>query len=87
MRTHLLRGIVLIAVVSVFGIGGAGAQQALTWTAGPVGGGWYQMAGGFAELIREKGGITVKVIPGGGTQNPKIIENGDAAWASACRRS
>lgn len=78
MRTHLLRWIVLIAVVSVLGVGGAGAQQALTWTAGPLGGGWYQMAGGFAELIREKAGVTVKVIPGGGTQNPAIIEKGDA---------
>ena len=39
MRTHLLRWIILIAVVSIFGVGGAGAQQALTWTAGPVGGG------------------------------------------------
>lgn len=78
MGTHLLRWTTFVALVSLFGVGGVDAQQALTWTAGPVGGGWYQMAGGFAELIREKAGVTVKVIPGGGTQNPAIIEKGDA---------
>jgi TRAP transporter TAXI family solute receptor len=66
---------------ALLGLSGAGAQQkaiSLTWTAGPVGGGWYQMAGGIAELIRETTGITVKVIPGGGTQNPPLIDKGDA---------
>src|SRR5512146_3172883 len=57
---------------------GARAQQALTWTAGAVGGGWYAISGGMAELIREKAGINIKVIPGGGTQNPVLVEKGDA---------
>jgi len=34
--------------------GGAAAQQSLTWTAGAVGGGWYTISGGMAELLREK---------------------------------
>ncbi len=75
-----------IAAVTVsFGVllavSGVVAQQkavSLTWTAGPVGGGWYQMAGGIAELIRDTTGMTVKVIPGGGTQNPPLIDKGDA---------
>jgi hypothetical protein len=58
--------------------GGAGAQQSLTWTAGPVGGGWYAISGGMAELVREKAGITIKVVPGGGTQNPVLVSKGDA---------
>ncbi len=57
---------------------GAPAQQSLTWTAGAVGGGWYAISGGMAELIREKAGLNIKVIPGGGTQNPVLVEKGDA---------
>ncbi len=56
----------------------AGAQPSLTWTAGAVGGGWYAISGGMAELIREKAGITIKVIPGGGTQNPVLVAGGEA---------
>lgn len=52
--------------------------QVLTWTAGGVGGGWYTIAGGIAALINEKsGGITVKVIPGGGTVNPRLVDKGE----------
>lgn len=52
--------------------------QNLTWTAGGVGGGWYTIAGGISNLINEKsGGITVKVIPGGGTVNPALVEKGE----------
>ena len=42
----------------------AAAQPSLTWTAGAVGGGWYAISGGMAELIREKAGLNIKVIPG-----------------------
>lgn len=59
---------------------GEAAQQkpvTLTWSAGPVGGGWYLIAGGIAELIRDTTGINVKVVPGGGTQNPPLIDKGD----------
>jgi TRAP transporter TAXI family solute receptor len=52
--------------------------QTLTWTAGGVGGGWYTIGGGIANLINEKsGGITVKVIPGGGTVNPRLVDKGE----------
>jgi TRAP-type uncharacterized transport system substrate-binding protein len=62
-------------------VAAASAQQkpvSLTWTAGPVGGGWYTIAGGIAELVRDTTGFNLKVIPGGGTQNAPIIEKGDA---------
>ena len=58
--------------------GAAAAQQSLTWTAGAVGGGWYTISGGMAELLREKAGLNIKVIPGGGTQNPLLVQKGDA---------
>ena len=66
--------------------GGAAAQQSLTWTAGAVGGGWYAISGGMAELLREKAGLNIKVIPGGGTQNPLLVQKGTPILAWACRR-
>jgi TRAP transporter TAXI family solute receptor len=52
--------------------------QTLTWTAGGVGGGWYSIAGGISNIINGKSdGITVKVIPGGGTVNPSLVNKGD----------
>jgi uncharacterized protein len=59
-------------------VGTAAAQQSLTWTAGAVGGGWYAISGGMAELMREKTGLNIKVVPGGGTQNPVLVQNGEA---------
>src|SRR3990170_2987243 len=58
--------------------GGAAAQPSLTWTAGAVGGGWYSISGGMAELLREKAGLNIKVVPGGGTQNPVLVHKGEA---------
>ncbi len=74
------RLLLLFLALSVVGLtaGGALAQQSLTWTAGAVGGGWYAISGGMAELIREKAGLNIKVIPGGGTQNPVLVEKGEA---------
>jgi TRAP transporter TAXI family solute receptor len=66
----ILFGFVLFASLS--------QAQTLTWTAGGVGGGWYAIAGGISNIINEKaGGITVKVIPGGGTVNPRLVDKGD----------
>jgi TRAP transporter TAXI family solute receptor len=66
----------LLAAVAL--VAPAGAQQSLTWTAGAVGGGWYAISGGMAELLREKAGLNIKVIPGGGTQNPVLVQKGEA---------
>lgn len=78
MRLRFPIAFLTIALAALAAASPARAQQALTWTAGPLGGGWYQQSGGFAELIREKAGITVKVVPGGGVQNAAVIEKGDA---------
>src|SRR5262252_2450707 len=56
----------------------ARAQQSLTWTSGAVGGGWYSMCGGIAELMRDKAGLDIKVVPGGGAQNAVLIQKGEA---------
>jgi uncharacterized protein len=72
-------GLVAVALALVVALaGGTAAQQSLTWTAGAVGGGWYAISGGMAELLREKANLNIKVIPGGGTQNPLLVEKGDA---------
>jgi TRAP transporter TAXI family solute receptor len=77
MRKHFWLVVMALALVATMA-GGAAAQQSLTWTAGAVGGGWYAISGGMAELLREKAGLNIKVIPGGGTQNPVLVEKGEA---------
>lgn len=74
-----MKRILVLFFVSLIVLGASLAQaQTLTWTAGGVGGGWYAIAGGISNLINEKsGGITVKVIPGGGTVNPSLVNKGD----------
>jgi uncharacterized protein len=59
--------------------GAAFAQQTLTWTAGALGGGWYDISTGVAALLCEKANLNIKVIPGGGAQNPVLVDKGDAA--------
>jgi uncharacterized protein len=56
------------------------AQQiTLTWTAGGAGGGWYSIAGGIATIIKEADpDIVIKVIPGGGLQNPAVVASNGA---------
>lgn len=70
--------VVAILAAMLVATGPVVAQQSLTWTAGAVGGGWYAISGGMAELLREKAGLNIKVIPGGGTQNPVLVQKGDA---------
>ena len=79
MRLGRRLGLVLGFVAMVAGTGAlARAQRSLTWTAGAVGGGWYAICGGVAELMREKAGLQVKVVPGGGAQNAVMIQKGEA---------
>ena len=73
------RCVALAAVVlSVMGIAAfplqAGEQITLTWTAGGAGGGWYSIAGGIATIVKEADpDIVIKVVPGGGLQNPAVV--------------
>jgi TRAP transporter TAXI family solute receptor len=57
----------------------AGSSQAITWTAGALGGGWFDISSGLAALLREKANLTIRVIAGGGAQNPVLVDKGDAA--------
>lgn len=56
--------------------GASASAQSLEWTTGQLGGGWYGMGTGLATLIMEKTDLDIKVVPGGGTDNPMKIEAG-----------
>jgi uncharacterized protein len=76
------RTLALAAVLLILPAGTAfaqQAQQAITWTAGALGGGWFDISTGMAALLREKASLTIRVIPGGGAQNPVLVDKGDAA--------
>jgi len=75
---NLWKGVVVLIAALLPVASSASAQQSLSWTAGAVGGGWYAISGGMAELLREKAGLNIKVIPGGGTQNPPLVQKGEA---------
>jgi uncharacterized protein len=68
--------VVLFASLLVLVAGGASAQRPLRWTSGVPGGGWYAISMGLAELLREKVDLDVKVLPGGGAQNPVLVGKG-----------
>lgn len=74
MKKRILWTVLFLGIFTVSAV----QAQTLTWTAGNVGGGWYTIGGGIANIINEKsGGITVKVIPGGGVQNPSLVDKGE----------
>ncbi|MCK6451349.1 MAG: TAXI family TRAP transporter solute-binding subunit [Alphaproteobacteria bacterium] len=53
------------------------SAKTLEWTAGQLGGGWYGMAGGMANLVMEAyPELEVKVVPGGGKDNPTKLQRG-----------
>ena len=55
------------------------SAQTVEWVAGQLGGGWYTMSTGMAKLVQDKNpGLTVKVVPGGGTANPSKIQQGQS---------
>lgn len=72
---HRPKFLALVAALALAVALPAGAQQVtLTWTAGGAGGGWYAIAGGLATIINEaEPNIMIKVIPGGGLQNPAVV--------------
>ena len=77
-RGLVLRG--LGAVVLAAGLSAGAAQaQTIEFVAGQLGGGWYVMSTGMAKMMQDKNpGLTVKVVPGGGTANPTKVERGDS---------
>jgi TRAP transporter TAXI family solute receptor len=73
MRRVFMAGLVIAIIL---GSSWAMAEQTtLVWSAGSAGGGWYQMAGGISAIISAADpDIIIKVVPGGGVQNPSVVE-------------
>lgn len=72
-------GMAGVAVVAAAMLSGSARAETIEWVAGQLGGGWYTMASGMAKIVEEKNpGLTVKVVPGGGTANPSKIQNGQS---------
>ena len=73
------RSILVLTMIGFFLIlttPGAFALKPVTleWSCGSVGGGWYTMGAGIAEIVKANvPEVTIKVIPGGGTLNPPRV--------------
>lgn len=87
-----LLGFIFLALMSIILAACGGSEEAesssggedlemsnIVISSGPIGGGWYNTAAGIAEiLMREIPGLNVTVNEGGGYENIKLVENGDA---------
>jgi TRAP transporter TAXI family solute receptor len=74
MRRFITLAVVWVSAVVLAAPLQAGDQITLSWVSGGAGGGWYSMAGGIATIIKEADpDIVIKVIPGGGLQNPAVV--------------
>ncbi len=77
--------LIFVAGFSIIGEVNAQTQVqpiSLQGSAGGVGGVWYIMLAGIADLIKEKvPAIQIKVVPGGGLINPPRVGKGDVQMA------
>ena len=75
MRNSLL----LAGLGAALTMAGPASAQTIEFVAGQLGGGWYTMSSGMAKLMQDKNpGLTIKVVPGGGTANPSKIQQGQS---------
>lgn len=67
----------LAALAILMGLAAPAAAQNLEFTAGSPGGAWFTQATGIAAILQEKyPGLSVRVVPGGGRDNPSKIQGG-----------
>lgn len=60
----------------------SGKAVSLKASAGGVGGAWYTVLAGLAEIVKEKDpSISMQVVPGGGLINPPRVGSGDVEMA------
>jgi uncharacterized protein len=73
-KTLFVWAVVVGFIVTGMGRPASAEQVNLTWMSGTAGGGWYSMAAGIAAILKEADPeIMVKVLPGGGSQNPAAL--------------
>lgn len=60
----------------------ARADENLEWASGSPGGSWFTIVTGLANIVMEKNpDINIRIVPGGGRDNPTFIENGISQMA------
>lgn len=67
----------VISVSSCLCFSGVALAETIEWTSGQLGGGWYSMSSGLANIIKKDNpDFNIKVVPGGGTANPTKVNRG-----------
>ena len=80
--TAVVLGFILSLSLGVF-VQNAQAQGKLVAAGGGVGGGWYTLISGMAEIAKQKAGISIDVVPGGGVSNPGRVASGQVDMSLA----
>lgn len=70
------RAIAAAAVAVTMSVGSVQAQN-IEWAAGSVGGSWFTVVTGLANVVMQNvDGLNIRIVPGGGTDNPSRIGAG-----------
>ncbi|MBN3562765.1 TAXI family TRAP transporter solute-binding subunit [Aliamphritea spongicola] len=75
IRKKILNQVCSAAIA--LGVSVSANAEVLEWTSGQLGGGWFTMASGVSNLVKDAyPDLTLKIVPGGGTTNPTKIDRG-----------
>lgn len=78
-KKTLQKGLIIAAAT---GMSLSVSAETVEWSSGQLGGGWFTMASGIANVIKGTNpDLTIKVVPGGGTTNPTKVERGISQFA------
>lgn len=78
-RFVLQAGAIAAAALFIAQASPAKAVENYVWAAGSPGGSWYTIVTGLANIVMEKNqDIKIRIVPGGGRDNPALIDNGIA---------
>lgn len=60
------------------------SRRHMEWVTGPKGGSWYAMNKGIGHLLAEKSpSMDIRVVPGGGQDNPTRVQEGDSHFGTS----
>lgn len=67
----------LVSAGLLLGATSAHASENLEWASGSPGGSWFSIVTGLANIVmNEHPDINIRIVPGGGRDNPSMIEGG-----------
>ncbi|QHQ35424.1 TAXI family TRAP transporter solute-binding subunit [Algicella marina] len=74
--TNFGKTLAVTAVAAAMSVGVAQAQN-IEWAAGSVGGSWFTVTTGLANIVMDEvDGLNIRIVPGGGRDNPSRIGAG-----------